>query len=107
MSVHVHIERLLLDGFDLTPAERAHLQKAVEQELVRLLAAPNAQYRDSPHTGHLQTNSRKNVAHPLVEAGGAVPSTTAGPFNPPPGATPNQLGQHIAQSVHGGLGNRK
>lgn len=92
MSVHVHIEHLVLDGFAITPAERTHLQKAVEQELARMLATPRPQHAE---------------AHPLSRAGGAVPSTTAGPFNPPRESTPTQLGHHIAQSIHGGLGKGK
>jgi len=48
MTVHVHVERLLLDGFELTPAERAHLQNAVEQELARLLAAQNLHQGEEP-----------------------------------------------------------
>jgi hypothetical protein len=107
MTIHVHIERLLLDGFEITPAERTHLQNAVEHELAHLLAAQNPQPGESPRADNPNTNSMRNEVQPLSRAGGAVPSTTAGPFNPPKGATPTQLGQHIAQSIHGGLGNRK
>ena len=107
MTVHVHVERLLLDGFELTPAERAHLQNAVEQELARLLAAQNLHQWEPSRPGHLNAKSHRDDVHPLSRAGGAVPSTTAGPFNPPRGSNPTQLGRHIAQSIHGGLGNRK
>jgi hypothetical protein len=107
MSVLVHIERLLLDGFEMTPAERAHLQNAVEQELARLLATPSRQRRESSRADDSRAKGRRNATHPLSREGGAVPSITAGPFNPPHGATPSQLGQHIARSVHGGLWTRK
>lgn len=39
MNVHVHIERLILDGLTLEGRHRASLQAAVEGELARLLEA--------------------------------------------------------------------
>jgi hypothetical protein len=107
MTVHVHVERLLLDGFEITPAERAKLQNAVEQELARLLARPGRRHGGPQHADDSSAISHGNDYHPLSGTGGAVPSVAAGPFNPPPGAAPAQLGKHIAQSVHGGLGSRK
>lgn len=38
MNIHLHIDRLVLDGIALAPRERARLQAALEQELRRLLA---------------------------------------------------------------------
>lgn len=107
MTVHVHVERLLLDGFEITPVERAQLRNAVEQELARLLTRPGRRHGGPQHADDSSAISRGNDDHPLSGTGGAVPSITAGLFNPPHGATPAQLGKHIAQSVHGGLGSRK
>ncbi len=106
MSVHLHIERLLLDGFEMTSKHRVHLQDAMEQELVRLLTAPNALRRKSSQADDLHRESRSGSTHSLADQGGAVASLTAGPFRPPHLATPTQLGQHIAQAVHGALGTR-
>ena len=38
MNVDVRIERVMLEGLDLTPAERPRLQAAMERELTRLLS---------------------------------------------------------------------
>ena len=37
MNINLHIERLMLDGFDIAPEQRTALQIAVEGELSRLL----------------------------------------------------------------------
>jgi hypothetical protein len=39
MTLHVHIERLVLDGLPVTRAQRGTLAAALEAELGRLLAA--------------------------------------------------------------------
>lgn len=39
MNIHMHIERMIIEGVDLPPAQRHLLQAAVEAELGRLLAA--------------------------------------------------------------------
>lgn len=40
MTVHVHIERLVLDGFALSRREAAQVRHAVESELGRLFGDP-------------------------------------------------------------------
>lgn len=39
MDVHLHIERLVLDGVGVTPAERVLLAEAARLELTRLIAS--------------------------------------------------------------------
>ena len=84
MSVRIHIERLVLDGFGLNGASGSRVQAAVQSELARLLAGQ----------GLSET----------LRAPAAMPSLRAGAFSPAPGASPAQLGREIARSVHAGIG---
>ena len=84
MNVHVHIERLILDGISIAPGQRGLLHAAVEAELARLLAA-----------GGLS---------PELLAGGATPSVPADGIRLTRGSSPAQLGSHIARAVYGGIG---
>jgi hypothetical protein len=83
-NIAIHIERLALDGLPVTRSQGLLLQAALEAELARLLAA--------------------NGLSPELQAGGAVPSLKAGNIQIASGSNPNQLGQQIAQAVHGGIG---
>ncbi len=84
MKVTLHIERLVLDGINVEPAQRSHLQAAVEAELGRLLA-------------------EGGVGADLA-GGGAVPSVKAEGFQIGGEGNPVQLGRQIARSVYGGIG---
>lgn len=84
MSVHLHIERLVLEGIDLGPTERPLLQAALEAELGRLLAQ-----------GGLGAD---------LAGGGAVPSVRATGFEMGGDKDPTRLGQQIAGAVYGGIG---
>lgn len=84
MNVDVRIERLVLDGVALPPAQRPALRAAVEAELARLLAA-----------GGLS---------PALRAGGTVPRAPGGAIELVRDAHPAQLGRQIARAVYGGLG---
>lgn len=84
MNINLHIEKLVLEGIDLRPAQRQHLQDALETELGRLLA-------------------QGGIPGELA-AGGALPSLRANGFEMSSGRDPVQLGQQIARSVYGGLG---
>jgi hypothetical protein len=84
MNVNLHIERLILEGIDLDPAERPLLQAALEAELGRLLTE-----------GGVGTD---------LAGGGAVPSVRAGGFEMSGERDPVRLGQQIAGSVYGGIG---
>ena len=84
MNIELHIERLILDGLTVEPGQRAEVQAAVEAELTRLLA-----------TGEL---------NPELLSSGAVRSLGAREIHVTNQTTPAQLGNHIAQAVHGGIG---
>jgi hypothetical protein len=83
MDVNLHIERLVLEGIDLDPAQRPALQAALEAELGRLIAEGGM--------GGLA-------------AGGAVPAIKAGGFEMSGDGNPSQLGRQIAGAVYGGIG---
>jgi len=84
MNVNLRIERLILDGLPVAPAERPLLQAAVESELVRLLTA-----------GGLS---------PALQAGGALPSLRAGGIQLQGEGNPEHLGTQIARAVYEGMG---
>jgi hypothetical protein len=84
MSLHLHIDRLVLDGLPLRAVDRAALQAAVETELARLL-------------------SEGGLAPGLVE-GGAVPALRGGSLQEGRGDKAAGLGTQIAQAVYGGIG---
>jgi hypothetical protein len=83
MNVNLHIERLVLDGIDVEPAQRPVLQAALEAELGRLIAEGGVG---------------------ALAAGGAVPSVKAEGFQMSGDGNPSQLGRQIAGSVYGGIG---
>ena len=82
--IHLHIDRLILEGFDLEPGAHAALQQAVSAELARLLATQGLS--------------------PALAAGGAWPSLRAAPLPAATPAAPAQLGGAIAHAVYGALG---
>lgn len=88
MSVRLHIERLVLDGFTLTPAERARLLEATQAELGSLLASHGV-------PGHM--------------AGGfATPVIRGGEVQQPAGAfEPVTFGRDLARALYGILGGGK
>jgi hypothetical protein len=80
-DVHVHIEALVLDGFD--PSDRYGIGEAVERELARLLA-------------------EGDLPSPL--AGSAfLARVDGGSFDMPPGATAEDIGLGVARAAYGGL----
>ena len=83
MKINLAIERLVLDGFQLNPAQRSLLQEALQAELGRLLAEGGV-------TGGLA-------------AGGMVPSVRADGFAISGDGGPVSLGRQIAQAVYGGI----
>ena len=84
MNVRMHIDRVVLDGIDVAPADRARLKGAIESELARLVAERG-----------------------IASVSGAVPSIRAPQIHVSPGAKPAQLGNAIAGSVMGGMGGRR
>jgi hypothetical protein len=83
VNVNLHIDRLVLEGIDLDPAQRPLLQAALEAELGRLIGEGGV--------GSLA-------------AGGAVPSVKADGFQMSGDGNPAQLGRQIAGAVYGGIG---
>ena len=81
-AVSVHIERLVLDGFSLSPAQGAQMQRALKRELARLAAgAPAGAW-----------------------ASGAVPVALAPPVRTAGTLRPAQLGREVARSLFAALG---
>ncbi|MGD1942037.1 MAG: hypothetical protein ACFB0G_12055 [Leptolyngbyaceae cyanobacterium] len=83
MNVNLHIEELVLDGIDLSPHQRSQLDVAIRTELTRLIAADGLS--------------------PSLQQGGWRDRLSASNFQFSPGQAPEAMGQHIAQSVYGGL----
>ena len=86
MKIHVHIERLILDGLPIGPDGGARVQAAVEAELARLL-------------------TEGSIVH-AWPAGGAVPAVPAAPIQLSASARPAEIGGQIAASVYGGIGGK-
>ena len=84
MKVQLDIERLTLEGLNVSPVERQQVQLAFEQEITRLIDERGL----SPH----------------ITAGGALPSLKSAPIQAV-AHDPMKLGAQIAQSVYFGLGN--
>jgi hypothetical protein len=77
MSIHVHIERLVLEGLDARPGQGPVIGAAVERELARLLAARGldaASSRNEPHlpAGRLHLPSQNDPRGLGRQIGGAV-----------------------------------
>jgi hypothetical protein len=81
MNLHVHIERLILDGLPLTRDQGAGVQAAVEMELSRLLG-----------TGPGEIS-------PELRAGGAMPSVRAAALSLADTNCPTQIGHRIARTL--------
>ncbi|MEG9436337.1 hypothetical protein JAO29_09190 [Edaphobacter sp. HDX4] len=84
MNIHLHIDRLILDGVSLSVRERLHLQAAVEMELGRLLA-------EGGIAGGLENGAALNAVR-----GGTLQLS----HNP----SGKGLGKQVAQAVYGGIG---
>ena len=87
MTIHLHIERLVLEGFSLGQSEGAFVHAAVQQELVRLLT--------------------QRGMTPWLATGGALPSLMGGTLLAGPATAPATLGVGIAGAVHSGIGERR
>lgn len=82
MNVHVNIDRIILDGINLSPEDRPILQAAIESELKNLIAAQGV---------WSQWSAR------------AMPRQSASAITVKDSINPIELGQQIAFSVVGGL----
>jgi hypothetical protein len=83
VNIHLHIERLILDGLPLDAHQAGQVQQAVEAELTRLFATAGPA--------------------PGLQSGWAMPAMRAGGIELRGGEVPHQLGTRIAQSLHQGL----
>ena len=81
MPVEIAIEQLVLHGINLTPVQRSLLNRAITDELTRLLAAGGAGSFD----------------------GGAVPSVRAPDITLRSPFDPVDTGTGIARAVYGGI----
>jgi len=84
MNIHLHIDRLVLDGVDTAPAQRHRLRGSLETELTRLLI-------------------EGGLADELT-AGGALPNVATPTIQISGSNDPAQLGRKIAGAVYGGIG---
>jgi hypothetical protein len=80
--IRLHIERLVVDGLPLTPAQAARLQAALERELARLLV-----HGGDPGARH-------------AEAARAVAAAPAVTWD---ASRPHQLGRALARNVFASL----
>lgn len=83
MNINLHIEKLVLEGLNLSPREGVQLQVAVEAELLRLL----------------MTNG---LAEGLT-TGETLASLPVAPVTATKNNNPTQLGHQIAHSIYGGI----
>jgi hypothetical protein len=84
MKVRLHIERLVLDGLQVSSADAARLKVAMEAELGRLLA--------------------EGGMNAELAAGGALPHVSTAAMRAASGSEPAELGRAIARSIHSGIG---
>lgn len=82
MNINLQIDRLILEGIDLSPSQRAHLQAAVEAELSHLMTV--------------------NGLPPHLQNGGTIPRLPTN-INLTDNLNPGQMGQQIAQSIYRGI----
>lgn len=82
MNIHLHIDRLVLNGLDMPANSGDVIRIAVEREIARLLSA-------------------RGLASSL-ESGTAVPSVRAPEINGM--GSPAQVGTAIGRAVYGGIG---
>jgi hypothetical protein len=83
MSIRIHIDRLVLEGFPLSQGDGPALQAAIESELTRLMG------------DGLSGELAKGAAVPRLRAQGIEVASSDGP---------GAIGRKIAGSVYGGLG---
>lgn len=84
MKINIHIDRLVLDGFDLSRSQRPLMQEAFEHELARLLV------RDGLSSELASEVRLPSMQVPVIQ----VDNTNNG----------EAFGQQVAQAVHRGIG---
>ena len=81
MTIHLHIDQLILHGF--APGDRHRIGAAVERELSRMFA-------------------ERSVPASLAQ-GGNVTNLDGGTFQMSGSSNPETIGTQVAQAVYGGL----
>jgi len=83
MNINLHIERLILDGVDISSDKRHLLRASIADELARLLSS-----------GGLGSDFRQGVSLSRMSTAPAELS----------GSNPAEFGKNIARSVYGRIG---
>jgi len=83
MTLRIHIDRLVLEGFDYSPREVAALESALGRELSHRL-------------------NTIGVSRELL-GGGSVDAVKVGDISLPQKPSSGQSGRAIARAVHGGI----
>ena len=83
MTIHLHIDTLVLDGVPVEVGDGEAVRAAVVEELTRLFAS--------------------GAGVPDLRSGGARASVPAEGIRLTEGQTPAALGQQIGQAVYGGI----
>jgi len=91
MNIQLHIEELLLDGFD--PRDRHRIADALERELARLFRSGQWPVI-SGQSSALRSRSHRDVAQESLDAGAVVL---------PNGAPARNTGTQIAGALHSAL----
>jgi hypothetical protein len=84
MTIHVHIERLVLDGLPMTRAQAPRVQAALEAEL-----------------GHLLSDGKLS---PELLSGGSMPQVPGGTIRLSGQCDPAGMGRQVARALYGGIG---
>jgi hypothetical protein len=84
MNIHLHIERLVLDGLNIGPGQGSQVKAAVEAELSRLLT--------------------EGGLAPALQVNGAMQNVRANSIQTSGNTNPSRLGQEISRAVYGGIG---
>ena len=83
MPIGLHIERLVIEGVEMTPVERTVFAESLRHELTRLLQ------------GGLDTRLRTGLATPSIAA---APAVLGAPFDA------RRAGVSVAHAVYSGIG---
>jgi hypothetical protein len=84
MTLRVHVDRLVLDGFDFSAADAAHFESALRAELAHRL--------------------RMGGLSEEWQGGGSVEALRPAPVSLPEKPSAAQSGRAVARAIHGGLG---
>jgi len=84
VNIHLHIERLVLDGLNIGPGQGSQVKAAVEAELSRLLT--------------------EGGLAPALQVNGAMQNVRANSIQTSGNTNPSRLGQEISRAVYGGIG---